>query len=111
MCSDQGNALSFRKKCWSIKEEFFGDFRDFCRDVGIHIYHTFCETKAFLLNAPLDLRTLWFTSVWKKEEPIAFLRIFETVRELVNNRVNRSTGLPPEKVQNGDFRRFYKKIR
>ena len=43
----QGNNLIFPKKMWVDRgKEFFGDFRDFCQDVGSHMYHTFSETKA-----------------------------------------------------------------
>ena len=82
MCSDQGNNLIFPKKLWVDRgKEFFGDFRDFCQDVGIHIYHTFSETKAcFAERAIRSLKSLIYKYL---EEPIAIFRNFKTLRELL----------------------------
>ena len=56
MCSDQGNNLIFPEKLWvDTGKEFIGGFRDFCQDVGIHIYHNFGETKACFADVPLDI--------------------------------------------------------
>ena len=104
MCSDQGNNLIFPKKLWVNRgKEFFGDFRDFCQDVGIHIYHTCSETKAcFAERAIRSLKSLIYKYLEERRTDCYLPKLQDFTRTL-NTRVNRSTGLPPEKVQNGDF--------
>ena len=104
MCSDQGNNLIFPKKLWVDRgKEFFGDFRDFCQDVGIHIYHTFSETKAcFAERAIRSLKSLIYKYLEERRTD-CYLPKLQNFTRTLNTRVNRSTGLPPEKVQNGDF--------
>ena len=110
MCSDQGNNLKFPKKMWVDRgNEFFGDFRDLCQDVGIHIYHTFSETKAcFAERAIRSLKSLIYKYLEERKTDCYLPKLQNFMRTL-NTRVNRSTGLPPEKVQNGDFMTIFNK--
>ena len=104
MCSDQGNNLIFPKKLWADRgKEFFGDFRDFYQDVGIHIYHTFSEPKTcFAERAIRSLKSLIYKYLEERRTD-CYIPILQKFTRTLNTRVNRSTGLLPAKVQNGDF--------
>ena len=104
MCSDQGNNPIFPKKLWVDRgKEFFGAFRDFCQDVGIHIYHTFSETKTcFAERAIRPLKALTYKYLEERRTD-CYLPKLQNFTRTLNTRVNRSTGSPPEKVQNEDF--------
>ena len=67
MCSERGNSLILPKKLWVGRgKEFFGAFRNFCQDVGIHIYHAFSETEAcFAERAIRSLKSLIYKYVEK----------------------------------------------
>ena len=104
MCSDQGNNLIFPKKLWVNRgKEFLGDFQGFCQDVGIHINHSFGERKACFVEREIrSLKSL----IYKYQEEgrtDCCLPILQNFMRTLNTRVNRSTGWPAEKVQNGDF--------
>ena len=108
MCSDQGKNLMSPKKLWVDRgKEFFVDFWDFCPDAGIHIYHTFSETKVcFAERAIRSLKSL-ITSIWKKEEPIAIFRKFETLRELLTFASTDSQVYDLRKYKMGTSWQFY----
>ena len=107
MCSDRANKFNFPKKlCVDRVKQFLG-VRDFCEDVGIHIYHTFSETKAgFAGSAIRSLNSLIYRCLEERRTDCYLPKLQNFTRTLVT-RDNRSTGLPPGKVQNGDFRTIF----
>ena len=60
MCYQSHNTVSLPKRLWVDRgKEFFGDFKRFCEDVDIHVYHTYSETKAcFAERAIRSLKTV-----------------------------------------------------
>ena len=104
LCSDQGNNLIFPKKLWVGREkEFFGEFGNFCQDVAIHKYHTFSETKACLAECAIRSLTSLIYKNLEERRTDCYLPKLQNFTRTLNTLVNRSTGLPLEKVQNVDF--------
>ena len=103
LCSNSNNFV-IPKRLWIDRgKEFFGDFRSFCEDAGINVYHTFSETKAsFAERAIRSLKTI----IYKHLEESGNYNYFRNLPNLVdclNSRINRSTGLAPNKVTNSDY--------
>ena len=104
MCSDKGNNLILPKKLWvDRRNEVFGDFRNFCQDVGIHLYQTFSATKVcFAERSIRSLKSLICKNL-KERRNDYYLPKLQNFTGTLYTLVNRSTSLPPKKVQNGDF--------
>lgn len=96
--------LQFPKKLWVDRgKEFMGDFKNFCEDVGIKIYHTHSETKA--CHAERAIRSLK-TIIYRYLEEMntdKYLPKLQSFVQTMNSRVNRSIGMSPDEVENGDF--------
>ena len=101
MCSDRANLTksSFTKKLWVDrgKEFFSGGFRDFCQDVGIHIYHTFSETKVCSAERAFRFLNSMIYKYMEERGNDCHLLKLQNIAKTLNSRVNGSTGLPPER--------------
>lgn len=89
-------------KCWVDEGgEFEGEFKRFCEANGIHIYHTFTETKSSF--AERYIRTLK-SIVYKymaANETDRYIIQLPSIVKLMNSRVNRMIGMAPEDVTSG----------
>lgn len=98
------SSLQFPLKLWVDRgKEFMGDFRNFCEDVGIKVYHTFSETKA--CHAERAIRSLK-SLIYRYLEDKATDRYLPKLQQLVNtmnSRINRATGMAPADVTNDHF--------
>ena len=83
-------------------KEFFGDFRDVCQDVRNRIYHTFSQTKSCFAERSIRSLNSPFYKYLEKRRTDCYLPKLQNYTGTLNSCVNRSTGLPPEKVQNRD---------
>ena len=87
-------------KIWTDQgKEFEGDFKKFCKSVGIHQYHSFSGTKAAF--AERAIRALKAQIVRHLEEEWMWRYIDKLPKfvQTINDRVNRSIGMAPSKVE------------
>ena len=76
--------LSFGRNCGSIEGRCCLEIFEISVKILEFTYTILsARRKLVSLNVPLDLWSVWFTSIWKKEEPIAIFRNFKTLRELL----------------------------
>jgi len=100
------NMKTYPKKIWVDQgTEFAGVFKQYCKALGIHVYHTFSDTKAaYAERAIQSLKNV----IYRYMEDSGTYRYIDHLQSFVgtlNSRVNRSTGIPPNKIKNTDFLR------
>lgn len=95
------------KKLWVDQgREFEGEFKAYCRDLGIHVYHTFSETKAaYAERAIRSLKNLVYRYM-EETSSRKYLPKLQTFVKTMNSRVNRSIKMAPKDVTNSDINRF-----
>ena len=91
------------KKIWiDDGKEFEASFKRYCKDVGIHLYHTFSETKAaYAERAIRSLKNILYRYM-EENDTSRYIHKLQSFVSIINTRVNRSTGLPPKDVSNKD---------
>ena len=84
---------------WSDKgTEFKGEFRQFCGSKSVELYNTHSETKsAFAEQNIRSPKNMIYRHLEKKWSYHYMIRLHDFV-DVINSRVNRMTGLAPEKV-------------
>ena len=96
----------FRKspKCVWVDQgkEFGGEFKKFCDKEGIHIYHTYSETKAsFAERAIRSLKRILYRFI-EENDTFRYIGQLQQFVGTINARVNRSIGKAPKNVKNSD---------
>ena len=89
MCSDQGNNLIFPRKLWvDGGKQFSGDFRGFCENVGVHIYHTFSEMKACFAERAIRSLNFQICKYLEERRTGCYLPKLQNFTKTLNARVN-----------------------
>ena len=98
------DVIIYPRKLWVDRgKEFMGDFRNFCEDIGTRIYHTHSETKAaYAERAIRSLKNIIYRYLEERDTE-KYLPALQSFVDTMNSRRNRSTGLVPKDVVNGDF--------
>ena len=104
MCGRSSSGLDFPKKLWIDRgKEFLGDFKNFCEDVGIVVYHTNSETKAAYAERVIrSLKNVIYRYLEEKNT-FNYLKELPAFVETLNSRVSSATNLAPKHVMNEHF--------
>ena len=87
-------------KNWTdLGDEFEGDFRKFCKDVGIHKYHTFNENKATFAERSIRSLKAQIVLYLKEKWMWRYIDELQDFVQTMNNRVNRSIEMAPANVK------------
>ena len=97
-------SLTFPKKLWiDSGKEFLADFKNFCQDAGIRVYQIHTEKKALYAERYIQsLKNIMYRYMEDKDTLKHVPAIPNFVKTL-NSRLNTTTGLAPEKVENKHF--------
>ena len=103
LCS-QKNDLTFPKKLWiDSGKEFLADFKNFCEDAGITVYHIHTEKKALYAERYIQsLKNIMYRYMEDKDT-LKYVPAIPNFVKTLNSRLNTTTGLAPEKVENKHF--------
>ena len=95
-------------------KEFEGKFKTFCKNMNIHIYHTFSDKKAaYAERAIRSLKNILYRFL-EERDTYRYLPKLQSFVQTLNSRFNRSTGIAPKHVSNRDVlgiltRSFFKR--
>ncbi|MEM6402224.1 MAG: transposase family protein [Cyanobacteria bacterium P01_D01_bin.116] len=94
---------SYPKKLWSDRgREFQGQFKAFCNNIGVEIYHTDSGTKAAFAERAIRSLKAIISKYMEEKSTWNYIDQLQTFVDIMNNRVNRSIGKPPSKVVKND---------
>lgn len=95
------------KKVWTDQgTEFEGDFGKLCKNLGIHRYHSFSDTKAaYAERAIRSLKNLLYRYM-ENSDTHKYISKLQNLVKTMNSRVNRSIKMAPKDVQNRDALRI-----
>lgn len=100
------------KKVWVDQgTEFEGEFKKYCRDLGITIYHTFSETKAAYAERTIrSLKNIIYRFL-EESESYRYLPKLQSFVKTLNTRIHKTIRMAPKNVTNGDvFKIIHSKI-
>ena len=104
--------VSFPSKFWTDQgSEFRGDFKQFCNQNHIEIYHTFNESKNS--RAERCIRTIQ-TILYKNFEESGSYKYINFIQKLVKlsyARINRSIGMAPGSVRGRDTKNLLQTLK
>lgn len=93
----------YPKKLWSDKgREFQGQFKAFCKNIGVQIYHTDTGTKAAFAERAIRSLKAIISKYMEEKWTWRYIDQLQSFVDTMNNRVNRSIGKPPSKVEKKD---------
>lgn len=94
------DAIPVPSKLW-IDEgtEFAGAFAQFCEDSGIHLYHTFTETKSSFAERYIRTLKSVIYKYMDANETYRYINHLQDFVKLLNSRENRMTKLAPVDVR------------
>ena len=92
-------AFKFPIKLWVDEgKEFKGDFKKFCRENEIELYHTYSETKSCMAEMYMrTLKTLLY-NYFEEYQTFSYIPQLQKFVSLVNERRNRSIGMAANDV-------------
>ena len=91
------------KKLWvDAGTEFGGEFRKFCENNGIHIYHTQSETKSCMAERAIRSLKAILYKYMSDRGTNKYLGQLQRLVNTLNSRVNRSIKMPPKDVRKQD---------
>ena len=93
----------FPFKIWTDQgSEFRGDFKDFCNQNHIEIYHTFSESKSSLAERCIrTLKTILY-KIFEENGSYKYINFIQKLVKLLYARINRSIGIAPVSVRERD---------
>lgn len=99
--------LTFPIKLWVDQgKEFQGAFKTFCDNNEIEVYHTFSETKSSMAERAIrSLKTLLY-KYFEEFETFRYMHHLQKFVKIMNSRVNRSIGKPPNQFSFKDARKL-----
>ena len=87
-------------KIWTDQgREFEGEFRKFCKTVGIHQYNSFSGTKAAFAERAIRALKAQIVRYLEEEWMWRYIDKLPDFVKTLNDRVNRSIGMAPSKVE------------
>lgn len=91
------------KKLWTDQgTEFGGEFKTYCKTLGITLYHTFSDTKAaYAERAIRSLKNIMYRSM-EERNTFKYTNQLQKFAQTMNSRINRSIGMAPKDVKNSD---------
>ena len=93
------DTFEFPIKLWVDEgEEFKGEFKNFCRENEIEVYHTYSETKSCMAERYIrTLKTLLY-NFFEEYQTFKYIPQLQKFEPLVNKRRNRSIGMAADDV-------------
>ena len=97
----------FPFKIWTDQgSEFRGDFKEFCNQNHIEIYHTFSESKSSLAERCIrTLKTILY-KIFEENGSYKYINFIQKLVKLLNARINRSIGMAPVSVRERDTKKL-----
>ena len=91
--------FEFPVKLWVDEgKEFKGEFKKFCRENEIEVYHTFSETKSCMAERYIRTLKILLNKYFEEYQTFRYIPQLQKFVSLVNKRRNRSIGMAADDV-------------